>query len=355
LLALAICLKQVWHQKESLMKSLENTALSMLDLVSVREGGSVAEALAIALRTAQHTESLGFKRYWVAEHHNMVGIASSATAVMVGHIAGGTRNIRVGSGGIMLPNHAPLVVAEAFGTLAELYPGRIDLGLGRAPGTDAMTMRALRRDRVETEEDFPRDVAELQRLLGPVQPGQKLIANPGAGTNVPIWLLGSSLFSAQLAAEKGLPYAFASHFAPRYLLDALAVYRSRFRPSASLAEPYVAIGVPVIAAPSDEEADYLASSTYRRVLGILRGERRRLEPPQHGFAAGLQPQERSAIGDFLAAAVVGGPDRVRQGLQALVQATQADEFLLVSDVFDPALRLRSLDIVASAHQGLTAA
>lgn len=332
------------------MPSLENTAFSMLDLVSVREGGTVAEALAIALRTAQHAEALGFKRYWVAEHHNMVGIASSATAVVVGHIAGGTRTMRVGSGGIMLPNHAPLVVAEAFGTLAELYPGRIDLGLGRAPGTDAMTMRALRRDRVETEDDFPRDVAELQRLLGPVQPGQKLIANPGANTQVPIWLLGSSLFSAQLAAERGLPYAFASHFAPRYLRDALSVYRSRFKPSATLSQPYVVVGVPLIAAPTDEEADYLASSTYRRVLGILRGDKRRLEPPTPNFAAGLQPQERAAIGDFLAAAVIGGPTAVRKGLMALAEATQADEFMLVCDVFDPALRLLSLDIAVAARQ-----
>jgi len=330
------------------MKALSEIALSMLDLVAVREGGTVADALAIALRTAQHAETLGFKRYWLAEHHNMQGIASSATAVLVGHIAGGTRTIRVGSGGVMLPNHAPLVVAEAFGTLAELYPGRIDLGLGRAPGTDQPTMRALRRDRVETEEDFPRDVAELQRLLGPAQPGQQLIANPGAGTNVPIWLLGSSLFSAQLAAERGLPYAFASHFAPRYLLDALSLYRSRFKPSATLAKPYVVVGVPLIAAPTDEEADYLASSTYQRVLGILRGDRKLLQPPTEGFNAMLHPQERAAIGDFLAAAVIGGPATVRQGLAALAQATQADEFMLVSDVYDPALRLRSLDLAAAA-------
>ena len=213
------------------MKSLQDIALSMLDLVSVREGGTVADALAVALRTAQQAESLGFTRYWLAEHHNMPGIASSATAVLVGHIAGGTQRIRVGSGGIMLPNHAPLVVAEAFGTLAELYPGRIDLGLGRAPGTDRATMRALRRHHVETEDDFPRDVSELQRLLGPVQPGQAIVAMPGAGTEVPIWLLGSSLFSAQLAAEKGLPYAFASHFAPRMLLQAVELYRARFKPS----------------------------------------------------------------------------------------------------------------------------
>ena len=330
------------------MKQLTDIALSMLDLVAVREGGTVADALAIALRTARHAETLGFKRYWLAEHHNMAGIASSSTAVLVGHIAGGTSRIRVGSGGVMLPNHAPLVVAEAFGTLAELYPGRIDLGLGRAPGTDPMTMRALRRDRVETEADFPRDVAELQQLLAPAQAGQRLIAMPGAGTEVPIWLLGSSLFSAQLAAEMGLPYAFASHFAPRLLLQAIALYRSRFQPSATLAQPYVAIGVPLIAAPTDKEAEFLASSTYQRVLGILTGRRGRLAPPVENFMAQLNPQERAAIADLLAVAVVGGPQTVRAGFEQLAQATQADEFILVSDVFDPALRLRSLDIAAVA-------
>ena len=330
------------------MKALQTIKLSMLDLVAVREGDTVANALAIALRTAQHAESLGFTRYWVAEHHNMNGIASSATAVIVGHLAGGTRRIRVGSGGIMLPNHAPLVVAEAFGTLAELYPDRIDLGLGRAPGTDQATMRALRRDRQEAEGDFPRDVAELQHLLGPAQPGQRLIAMPGAGTNVPIWLLGSSLFSARLAAQMGLPYAFASHFAPRLLLQALDVYRSQFRPSATLAEPYAVIGVPMIGAPTDDEAEFLASSTHQRVLGILTGDRRRLLPPIANYRARLQPEERAAISDFLAAAVIGGPDTVHAGFTALSKATEADEFMLVCDVFDPALRLRSLDIAAAA-------
>ncbi len=328
------------------------SALSMLDLVAVREGGTVAEALQIALRTAQHAEKLGFSRYWLAEHHNMSGIASSATAVLVGHIAGGTSRIRVGSGGVMLPNHAPLVVAEAFGTLAELYPGRIDLGLGRAPGTDPATMRALRRSRVETADDFPQDVAELQRLLAPEVPGQRLIAMPGAGTNVPIWLLGSSLFSAQLAAERGLPYAFASHFAPRLLHQAIDLYRNLYRPSAAWPKPYLAIGVPLIAAPTDDEAEYLASSTYQRVLGILTGDRRRLLPPVENFAARLQPQERAAIGDFLAAAVIGGPETVHAGLAQLAEATQADEFMLVSDVYDPALRLRSLEIAAQAHAAL---
>jgi len=327
---------------------MKKTALSMLDLVSLREGGTVAQALATALRTAQHAEALGFTRYWVAEHHNMASIASSATAVLVGYLAGGTQHIRVGSGGIMLPNHAPLVVAEAFGTLAELYPNRIDLGLGRAPGTDRLTMQALRRDRVETEQDFPRDVAELQHLLGPVQPGQRIVAMPGAGTGVPIWLLGSSLFSAQLAAERGLPYAFASHFAPRMMLQAIDLYRRLFKPSKVLSQPYVVIGVPLIAAPNDDEAEFLASSTYQRVLGILTGDRRPLQPPVKNFMQQLHPQERAAINDFLGAAVIGGPDKVRADLLALAQQTQADEFMLVCDMFDPALRLKSLDIAAEA-------
>lgn len=336
-------------------KPLQDIRLSLLDLVAVREGGTVADALAIALRTAQHAEALGFTRYWLAEHHNMSGIASSATAVLVGHIAGATQRMRVGSGGVMLPNHAPLVVAEAFGTLAELYPGRIDLGLGRAPGTDPLTMRALRRDRRETEDDFPRDVAELQRLLGDAVPGQKLIAMPGAGTHVPIWLLGSSLFSAQLAAERGLPYAFASHFAPRYLLQALDLYRHNFKPSAVLDKPYAIVGVPLIAAPTDDEAEYLASSTYQRVLGILTGKRGQLPAPLAGFMETLDTQASAAIADFLACAVIGGPDKVRAGLTKLANATQADEFMLVSDVFDPALRLRSLDIAAAAMREPVAA
>jgi len=337
------------------MKSLHDIRLSMLDLVAVREGGTVADALAIALRTAQHAERLGFARYWLAEHHNMSGIASSATAVLVGHIAGGTRRIRVGSGGVMLPNHAPLVVAEAFGTLAELYPNRIDLGLGRAPGTDPLTMRALRRDRPETEQDFPREVAELQRLLGPAAPGQRLIAMPGAGTNVPIWLLGSSLFSAQLAAERGLPYAFAAHFAPRYLLQALQMYRQNFRPSAERDKPYAIVCVPFIGAPTDDEAQYLASSTYQRVLGILTGRRGQLPAPVEGFMDRLEPQAQAAIADFLACAVIGGPETAHAGLAQLAELTQADEFMIVSDVFDPALRLRSLDIAAAAmHETMLA-
>ena len=321
----------------------------MLDLVAVREGGTPAEAIATAVRTARKAEELGFARYWLAEHHNMPGIASSATAVLVGHVAGATSRIRVGSGGVMLLNHAPLVVAEAFGTLASIYPGRIDLGLGRAPGTDRATMRALRRDRVETEADFPRDVSELQRLLGPAQPGQAITAVPGAGTEVPIWLLGSSLFSAQLAAEKGLPYAFASHFAPRLLAPAIEMYRRLFKPSKVLAKPYVMVGVPVIAAPTDDEASYLASSTFQRVLGIITGRRGLLAPPVRDFLAQLGEPERAAIADFLALAVIGGPETVREGFAAIHEATRADEFMLVSDVFDADLRLLSLEIAAQAN------
>ncbi len=329
------------------MNPLVNMKLSLLDLVLIRQGSSVAQALNVAVNTARHVEKLGFVRYWLAEHHNIPGIASSATAVLVGHIAGATEHIRVGSGGIMLPNHPPLLVAEAFGTLAELHPGRIDLGLGRAPGTDRLTMQALRRDRIEREDDFPRDVAELQRLLGPIQPGQSLVAVPGAGTEVPIWLLGSSLFSAQLAAERGLPYAFASHFAPRLLRQALALYRGNFRPSKILAKPYVIVGVPLIAAETDDDANFLASSVFQRVLGILRGERQALPPPQAGFIEHLSAQDQAGIADFLGAAVIGGPSRVREGLSVLQEATQADEMMLVCDIFDPDLRLRALDIAAA--------
>jgi luciferase family oxidoreductase group 1 len=327
---------------------MSKTSLSMLDLVAVREGSSVSEAIAVALQTAQHAEHLGFTRYWLAEHHNMPGLACSSTAVLVGHIAGGTKSIRVGSGGIMLPNHAPLVVAEAFGTLEALYPGRIDLGLGRAPGTDQITMRALRRNRPETEEDFPREVAELQQLLGAIQPGQRVIASPGANSHVPIWLLGSSLFSAQLAAQRGLPYAFASHFAPRMLMQAIDLYRGNFVPSAALSKPRVVVGVPLVAAATDEEADFLASSIFQRVSGIVRGERKSLQPPVENYLQTRDAQERAAIADFLAMAVIGGPATVAEHLKKIVDVTEADELMLVCDIFDPALRLRSLDIAAAA-------
>jgi len=330
-------------------KPLHAIDFSMLDLAPVREGHSTAEALAGILTTARHVERLGFARYWLAEHHNMPGIASSATAVLIGHVAGGTQTIRVGAGGVMLPNHAPLTVAENFGTLAELFPGRIDLGLGRAPGTDPVTTGALRRDRVESVEDFPRDVEQLQRLLEPPVPGQPLIATPGAGTRVPIWLLGSSLFSAQLAAQRGLPYAFASHFAPAYLMRAIEVYRRGFRPSAQCPQPRVMIGVPLIAAPTDEEAQYLASSVFQRVLGILHGRRGLLPPPRRDLAASITPRERAGIDDFLACAVIGAPDTVRQGLQALAGQTGCDEMIFTCDIYEPELRLRALTIAAQVR------
>jgi luciferase family oxidoreductase group 1 len=330
---------------------MSKTTLSMLDLVAVREGSTVGQAIGVTLQAAQHAERLGFTRYWLAEHHNMPGLACSSTAVLVGHLAAATQTIRVGSGGIMLPNHAPLVVAEAFGTLEALYPGRIDLGLGRAPGTDQLTMRALRRNRTETEEDFPREVAELQQLLGPVQPGQRVVASPGAGSNVPIWLLGSSLFSAQLAAQRGLPYAFASHFAPRMLLQAIDLYRSTFRPSAALSKPRVVVGVPLVAASTDEEAQILASSVFQRVSGIVRGERRALQPPVENYLDSRSPQERAAIAEFLAMAVIGGPASVAEQLQKIIGLTEADELMLVCDIYDTALRLRSLDIAAAAMAG----
>ena len=323
--------------------------LSFLDLVAVRQGASVGQALELAVRTVRHAESLGFTRYWVAEHHNMPGIASSATSVLVGYIAGATERIRVGSGGVMLPNHAPLVVAEAFGTLAELYPNRIDLGLGRAPGTDPHTMRALRRHAAaESVDDFPRDVAELTHLLSPAGDDQRLVATPGAGTEVPIGLLGSSLVSAQLAAERGLPYAFASHFAPRFLQQAVEIYRATYKPSARWPKPYVVVGVPVVAAPNDDEAQYLATSVQQRVLGILTGRRGKLPPPVEGFWGMLDHQARAAIEDFLSVAAIGSVPTVRSRLQQLHDAVSPDEMMLVCDVYDPALRLRSLDLVTEA-------
>ncbi|ODP35622.1 LLM class flavin-dependent oxidoreductase [Pandoraea sp. ISTKB] len=329
------------------MSSLSKTALSLLDLVPVRAGGTVAEALKQSTELAQHVERLGFTRFWLAEHHNMDGIASSATSLLIGHVADKTSRIRVGSGGVMLPNHPPLVIAEQFGTLAALYPGRIDLGLGRAPGADQATMRALRRDRLGNGDDFPEQVAELRALLAPAQPGQRLVATPGAGSDIPVWLLGSSLYSAQLAAHLGLPYAFASHFAPRFLFDAIRVYRELFRPSAVLDKPYVMVGAPVIAAPTDEEAAFLATSSQQKILALMRGQSLKLQPPVHDMDERWDPAEQHSVEAFLGVAVVGGPARVKAGLSDLVERTQADELMLVTDMYDPALRLRSCDIVAS--------
>ncbi len=329
------------------MSRLATTPLSILDLAPMRDDeAGPGPALQRSLALAQHAERLGFSRFWVAEHHNMEGIASSATAVLLGYLAAGTQTLRLGSGGIMLPNHAPLVVAEQFGTLAALYPGRIELGLGRAPGSDQQTARALRRDRLGSADDFPADVDELQALLGPRQPGQQVIAMPGMDSQVPIWLLGSSLYSAQLAAQKGLPYAFAAHFAPRYLHQALRFYRDNFQPSAVLDKPYAMVAVPVIAAPSDEEAEFLATTAFQRVLALMRGQSLVLRPPVESMAGRWLPHEQQAVGDFLGLALIGGPEKVRARLEILLEQTDADELMFTGDLYQHEHRLRSFELVA---------
>jgi len=320
--------------------------LSILDLVTYPEGGDISEAFRASRELARHAERLGYARYWIAEHHNLEGIASSATVVLMGYIAGSTGKIRVGSGGIMLPNHAPIVVAEQVGTLESIYPGRIDLGLGRAPGTDPLTMQALRRH--STGADFDRNVAELLSYFAPVQPGQAVRAIPGAGLDVPVWILGSSLYSAHLAARIGRPYAFASHFAPGDLLEALEIYRAEFRPSAALAAPRAMVGVPVVAADTDLEAERLATSMYLRTLGILRGQRAGLQPPVESMEGLWSRGEQLAVAERMALMIVGGPERVREGLGQIVAATQADELILVSETWDRRARLRSYEIIAEA-------
>jgi len=333
------------------MTRLSDIKISTLDLVPVREDGGPAQALRNSLDLAQHAERFGYHRFWVAEHHNMDGIASSATAVLLGYLAGGTSTIRVGSGGVMLPNHAPLVIAEQFGTLASLYPGRIDLGLGRAPGSDQMTARALRRERSGSADDFPDDVAELVRYLGPRTPDQKVIAVPGHGTEVPIWLLGSSLFSAQLAGQRGLPYAFASHFAPRFMHEAIRVYRNHFKPSAVLDKPYVMLGVPMVVADTDEQADYLATSVYQRILALMRGQSLMQKPPVPTMNGLWLPHERDAVGDFLGLAMIGSPEKVKAKLEVLLEQTGADELIFTSDLYEHADRVRSYELMAQTVLG----
>ena len=322
--------------------------LSILDLAPIVEGSSAAESLRHTLDLARHAEAWGYRRYWLAEHHNMDGVACSATAVLVGHVAGGTSTIRVGSGGVMLPNHAPLVVAEQFGTLATLYPGRIDLGLGRAPGTDQLTARALRRQMVQGDDDFPQDVLELQGYLADSPPGQPVRAIPGAGTRVPIWLLGSSLYSAQLAAYLGMPFAFASHFAPDLLLQALQVYRAGYRPSADWPKPHAMVGVNVVAADSDDEAARLFTSLQQRFLGMQRGVRGPLPRPisPAEMATLWNPREQAGVQRMLAATAVGSAQTVREQLQAIVDRTAADELIVAGAVHDHAARLRSYELLA---------
>ncbi len=327
------------------------TLLSVLDLAPVPQGFTPGDALRNTLDLAQHAESWGYNRYWVAEHHNMVGIASAATSVVIGYIAGGTRTIRVGAGGIMLPNHSPLVIAEQFGTLASLYPGRIDLGLGRAPGTDQRTLLALRRDPGSSDK-FPQDVLELQALLGPVQPGQFLQAVPGADTNVPLWILGSSLFGAQLAAMLGLPYAFASHFAPDALMRALQVYRDNFKPSEQLAEPHAMVGVNVIAADTDEEARFLFTTPQQSFTNLFRGTRGKLQPPIADIESYWSPSEKVQASNMLGCSVVGSPQTIREGLARLIEKTGADELMVASAIYDHGARLRSYEILADVWKEL---
>jgi luciferase family oxidoreductase group 1 len=323
-----------------------STPLSILDLAPITEESDAGRALHNSLDLARHAERWGYHRFWLAEHHGMPGVASAATAVVIGHVAAGTRTIRVGAGGIMLPNHAPLVIAEQFGTLASLYPGRIDLGLGRAPGSDPLTTRALRRT-PGAADTFPQDVVELMSWFRAPQPGQPVQAVPGAGLDVPIWILGSSLFGAELAAALGLPYAFASHFAPGAMTDALALYRSRFRPSDRLERPYTMVGVNVFAADTDVEARRLFTSLQQAFINLRRGRPGPLPLPDDQLEERLSPADRHLIAEMLSATVVGAPETVRRGLLAFAERTGADELMLTSQIYDHAARLRSFEIVAS--------
>ncbi len=327
---------------------------SILDLSPIAEGSTPSASFRNTLDLAQHAERWGYRRYWLAEHHGMPGIASAATAVVMAHVAGGTSTIRVGAGGIMLPNHAPLVIAEQFGTLEALFPGRIDLGLGRAPGSDQTTARALRRNLDSDADAFPQDVLELQDYLSDT-PRQRVLAVPGQGAKVPLWILGSSTFGAQLAAHMGLPFAFASHFAPQMMLQALALYRGNFQPSAQLARPHVMLGFNVFAADSDEEAHYRATSMQQAFVNLRSGRPARLPPPQAGYLQALGPQERALLDSVLSCSAIGAPDTVRRQLQEFIARTGADELMITSQIFDHAQRLRSYEITAEVRQGLALA
>ena len=327
---------------------------SILDLSPIPKGASATVALRNTLELAQHAEGLGYKRYWLAEHHNMPGIASAATSVVICHVAGGTRTIRVGSGGIMLPNHSPLVVAEQFGTLASLFPGRIDLGLGRAPGTDMLTARALRRDMEDSAEQFPQDVQELQHYFSESEAGQRIRAVPGTGLDVPIWLLGSSTFSAQLAAMLGLPFAFASHFAPDLMREALDIYRSRFEPSKQMDRPYAMLGANVLAADTDAQARYQFTSQQQSFINLRRGSPGQVPPPIDDIDAYWSPAERAMVERSLAVSFVGTVDTIERGLSSFIDSLKPDELMITAHIFDQAARLRSIELIAQVRDRLGA-
>jgi luciferase family oxidoreductase group 1 len=327
---------------------------SVLDLSPIVRGNTAGDAFKNTLALARHAEKLDYKRFWLAEHHNMPGIASAATSVVIGHVAGGTEKIRVGSGGVMLPNHSPLVIAEQFGTLESLYPGRIDLGLGRAPGTDQLTARALRRDQHQNADTFPQDVQELRALFGPVQPGQKIRAVPGAGLEVPLWLLGSSLFGAQLAAMLGLPFAFASHFAPDMLMQALEIYRGTFRPSAQLEKPYAMVLANVVAAETDAAARYQLTSVQQSFTNLLRGTPGQMPPPIDDIESYWSPAEKAGAQRMLRYAMAGSPETIKSQLEHFLAETEADELMVTTHIYDPAVARRSLELVAGVRESLAA-
>jgi luciferase family oxidoreductase group 1 len=329
-----------------MQKQLSNIPMSVLDLATIIEGDTPADAFRKSLELARHGEHLGYNRYWFAEHHNMESVASSATAVLIGYVAGGTSTIRIGSGGVMLPNHAPLIIAEQFGTLESLYPGRIDLGVGRAPGTDQLTSMALRRNLKGSVDDFPKDVVELLNYLAPKDPDARVRAIPGEGTQVPVWLLGSSTYSAQLAAYLGLPFAFASHFAPTYLQEALQLYRDHFKPSQYLQQPYSIACVNVIAADKDEEAAYLATSFYMLALGLIRNKRRPLQPPVSSMEGIWVEAEKAAVEHMTQYSFIGSIEVVRQGLQLFLEKTGVDEIMVTSHIYEHSVKMRSYEIIA---------
>jgi luciferase family oxidoreductase group 1 len=331
------------------------TTLSILDLAPVPDGSDVSRALANTIDLARQAERLGYNRYWLAEHHNMAGIASAATSVVIGAVAAATTSIRVGAGGVMLPNHAPLVIAEQFGTLNALYPGRIDLGLGRAPGSDMATARALRRTLASDGDSFPQDVMELMHWFEPATDDQRIRANPGEGQSVPVWILGSSTYGAQLAAHLGLPYAFASHFAPGEMMSAIRIYRETFRPSARLARPYVMLGFNVFAADTDARAQALFSSVQQAFVNLRSGRPGKLPPPRPGYADALDEGERAMIGQALACSAVGSPLSVRAAVDAFVARTGADELMVTSQIWDPAARVRSYELLAEAMRPMALA